>query len=127
MRILSAPDGKADGEIFNIGNPDNLCSIEALARHLARLVGELSCQPDFEKQVQYERIPAKTYFGDAYQDVSRRKPDVARIATQLGWAPAVPLEEALRRTVQWHFSERSAPLSAENISETEARATCVAI
>lgn len=123
MCILSAPEGKADGEIFNIGNPANLCSIEELSKHLARLVGELSGQPEFEKKVKFEVVPATSYFGNAYQDVSRRKPDVARIGAQLGWAPAIPLEDALRRTVQWYFSEEN---SLPNSDEPADPAACAA-
>lgn len=105
MCILAANDGRADGEIFNIGNPANLCTIENLAERLTHWVGELSGQPAFEDADKFECVAASAYFGASYQDVPRRKPDVDRIQTQLGWAPVVHLEDGLRRTVQWSLSE----------------------
>ena len=105
MCILAAKDGMADGEIFNIGNPANLCTIEDLAEHLAHLVGELSGHPAFEDDVKFECVAASAYFGDTYQDVSRRKPNVDRIHMKLGWKPVVPFEEGLRRTVQWSLQK----------------------
>lgn len=105
MCILDANDGRADGEIFNIGNPANLCTIENLAERLTHWVGELSGQTAFEDAVKVECVAAAAYFGAAYQDVSHRKPDVDRIQTKLGWAPVVHLDDGLRRTVQWSLSE----------------------
>jgi UDP-glucose 4-epimerase len=49
--------------------------------------------------------------GDALPvDVQRRVPDVAKIRTRLGWAPAVSLDEGLRRTVDWYRSVRTSGL-----------------
>jgi nucleoside-diphosphate-sugar epimerase len=117
MCILSATAGKADGEVFNIGHPANLSSIKTLAEHLARLVGELSGQADFQRKVVYEVVPSGTYFGNAYQDVLHRKPNVERMAEQLGWTPRVPLEDALRRTVAWYLAQKSPPLKTGQLAD----------
>jgi dTDP-glucose 4,6-dehydratase len=37
-------------------------------------------------------------------DVVRRVPDVTKIRRRLGWKARVPLEEGLRRTVDWYRS-----------------------
>jgi len=34
-------------------------------------------------------------------DPKQRRPDITRARTLLGWAPAVPLEEGLRETIEW--------------------------
>jgi dTDP-glucose 4,6-dehydratase len=40
-------------------------------------------------------------------DPTRRCPDVSLAARELGWQPAVPLEEGLRRTIAWQASLRT--------------------
>jgi nucleoside-diphosphate-sugar epimerase len=34
-------------------------------------------------------------------DPTRRRPDITRARQLLGWQPAVPLDEGLRRTIDW--------------------------
>jgi UDP-glucuronate decarboxylase len=34
-------------------------------------------------------------------DPTRRKPDITKAASVLGWAPTVPLDEGLERTIAW--------------------------
>lgn len=106
MALLADKTGASNGEIFNIGNPANYCSIEDLATHLARLVGELTDDPDFQQRVRFESISAEEYFGPGYQDVSHRRPCVDHIAQVLGWQPRVSLDEALRTTVQWYLKDK---------------------
>ena len=103
MVILADTSGAADGEIFNIGNPENYCSIKDLARHLARLVGELTSDSAFASRVGFEFIAAEDYFGSNYQDAQHRKPAVEHIAQVLGWQPKVGLDQALRSTVAWYL------------------------
>ena len=43
----------------------------------------------------------------AMLDVVRRVPDVTKMRTRLGWNARVPLEEGLRRTVDWYRSQQS--------------------
>jgi nucleoside-diphosphate-sugar epimerase len=35
--------------------------------------------------------------------------DVAKLKTDAGWAPATPLEEGLRRTIEWHRARADRP------------------
>jgi nucleoside-diphosphate-sugar epimerase len=103
VRIIANEGGAADGEIFNIGNPANACTIADLARRLAAVVSELPGYAGLAGRVQFQSVPAVEYFGPGYQDVPHRKPDIARIQELMGWTPRVPLDEALRRTVAWYF------------------------
>jgi dTDP-glucose 4,6-dehydratase len=43
--------------------------------------------------IEYHPLPA--------DDPTRRKPDITRAVERLGWTPRVPLEEGIRRTVEW--------------------------
>jgi UDP-glucose 4-epimerase len=87
---------KGTGEDFNIGTGVETAIGELLDR-LWTLCGE-SGAPEV---VTGEALPV---------DVQRRVPDVAKIRTRLGWAPAVSLDEGLRRTVDWYRSVRTSGL-----------------
>jgi UDP-glucose 4-epimerase len=89
---------KGTGEDFNIGTGVETAIGELLDR-LWTLCGE-SGTPDVATG---EALPV---------DVQRRVPDATKIRTRLGWAPAVSLDEGLRRTVDWYRSVRTSGLPA---------------
>jgi len=73
----------------NIGNP-----VEFTVRELAELVKR---QTGTASPIVFEPLPQ--------DDPKVRKPDITRASTLLGWAPAVPLEEGLRRTIPYFRDE----------------------
>jgi nucleoside-diphosphate-sugar epimerase len=107
IRIIANEHEAADGEIFNIGNPANNCSIAELGCRLAAILSEFPGYSSLPERLCFENVPAVEYFGHAYQDVPHRKPDIERIRLQLGWEPRVPLDEGLRRTIAWYLDEAS--------------------
>jgi nucleoside-diphosphate-sugar epimerase len=98
MRILRNEGGAADGRIFNIGNPENDCSIRELAEQLVSIFSELE-ELGLGDQQPFEEVSEEDYYGADYQDILTRVPDVSSALEHLGWAPRVGLREALRRTV----------------------------
>jgi len=76
----------------NLGNPEEVTVLD-LARTVCRVVG---VEPD----IRFVERPV--------DDPTHRKPDISRARELLGWEPAVPLEEALRRTVAWFRNGRTA-------------------
>ena len=75
---------------FNLGNPEEVSILE-LARRIIRLCGSPS------GIVHVERPP---------QDPGRRRPDISRIRRELGWQPRVPLDEGLRKTIEYYRAQR---------------------
>jgi dTDP-glucose 4,6-dehydratase len=69
----------------NIGNPHEM-TIEDIAREILRLTGSKS-------RIVYRPLPE--------DDPKVRQPDIARARTLLGWEPKVPLEEGLRKTLDY--------------------------
>ncbi|MGQ0560346.1 MAG: UDP-glucuronic acid decarboxylase family protein [Gemmatimonadota bacterium] len=73
-------------EPTNIGNPDEF-TVHQLAEAVIRLTGSRS-------KIDYRPLPA--------DDPKVRKPDITIARTVLGWEPAIPLAEGLKKTIP-HF------------------------
>ncbi len=89
--LLVMEKKRALGEVFNIGS-----TREITIRRLGELVHKLACckgKPKFEI-VPYRR------FGK-YEDVQRRVPDVGKAQKLLGFKAKMPLEQGLKRTIEW--------------------------
>ena len=108
MRILENPGGCCAGQIFNIGNPANECSMRDLAHRLLRLFRE---HEDHREDAEYSEIlevGSDEYYGAGYQDILTRTPDITKAALLLGWRPRFGLEDALRLTLQGYLESAAA-------------------
>jgi dTDP-glucose 4,6-dehydratase len=80
----------------NIGNPEEK-SVTELAERVRDLTGSASA-------IVHEALPV--------DDPKVRRPDITRARELLGWEPVVPLDEGLRRTIEYFralFDEVAAP------------------
>jgi dTDP-glucose 4,6-dehydratase len=75
------------GEVgpVNLGNPEEI-TIERLAEMIREAVGSSSRIVNLARPV---------------DDPGNRRPDIALARRSLGWEPAVPLRDGLRRTIDW--------------------------
>ena len=100
MRIIENPGGVCDGEIFNVGNPWNECSVLDLAKKLAAIHdAHRDTRPGFVP-ARLEEVSSDDYFGKGYQDMVARKPSIKKAQRLLGWNPETTLDEALERTYE---------------------------
>lgn len=102
MAIIRNERGRADNEIFNIGNPNNNYSIKETAE---LLVEEAKNFPQFREaaeSTELEIIPAAIYYGKSYDDMQNRKPSVKKMESRFGWKPKTDMRELLRRTLAWY-------------------------
>jgi UDP-glucuronate decarboxylase len=95
MRLMN---GDHTGPV-NLGNPDEYTILQ-LAQAVQQMVN-----PDVE--IKFETLPQ--------DDPRRRKPDITRAKTWLGWQPTVPLKEGLQLTVE-DFRTRIGDRSPQPIS-----------
>jgi dTDP-glucose 4,6-dehydratase len=72
----------------NIGNPTEMTIME-FARLILRLTGSAS-------KIEYRPLPV--------DDPKNRKPDISRAKEVLDWEPRVPVEEGLKKTIEWYRS-----------------------
>ncbi|GAA1949446.1 UDP-glucuronic acid decarboxylase family protein [Catenulispora subtropica] len=96
VRGLVAMIDSTEAGPLNIGNPQ-----ERTVRELAELVLSITGSSS-----------AIEYFPLPQDDPTRRQPAIARVQGALGWAPEVPIEEGLRRTVQWFAARPDAVAAA---------------
>ncbi len=82
---------RAVGEIFNIGT-DAEHSILALAETMIRIAGSPS-------RVRF--VPQSAIYGESYEDVPRRVPDLTRMHEVLGVRAETALEKGLSETIEW--------------------------
>ncbi len=98
MAVIADERGNANGQIFNIGNPGNECSVKVLAEKLARLYEARKAEIPGYAPPRIEEVNSASYYGKGYQDILTRKPKVAKAKQLLGWEPKVGLDEALELT-----------------------------
>jgi nucleoside-diphosphate-sugar epimerase len=106
MKILENDGSRADGGIFNIGNPANDLSVRELAH---KLVEAVAAHPEFgpkARQTPIVEVSSGEYYGRGYQDILTRVPSIRRAKEVLGWEPKIGMDEAIRRTVDFYLSKR---------------------
>ncbi|MDD5435925.1 MAG: SDR family NAD(P)-dependent oxidoreductase [Candidatus Omnitrophica bacterium] len=90
--VLALESRKAVGEIFNIGNDEEVSVIDT-ARLIQRVCGK--------KKIKIRFVPQSKVFGD-YEEIKRRVPDLSKAKLFLGYAPKVSFEEGLRLVIKTH-------------------------
>jgi UDP-4-amino-4-deoxy-L-arabinose formyltransferase/UDP-glucuronic acid dehydrogenase (UDP-4-keto-hexauronic acid decarboxylating) len=106
MAILANEGSRADGKIFNIGNPNN----EKSVREIAEAMIEIWNGHPFRKQAGLKEGSLKEtksgdYYGEGYQDVSRRAPSIRRMQETFGFSPKVGLRESLEKAMNFFIEE----------------------
>jgi len=100
MKILENSGGIADGKIYNIGNPQNNCSVKELAQMMLELAAGFPEYREAARQVKLVETTSGTYYGKGYQDVQNRSPNIEGTRADLGWSPSVGLRDALTRILE---------------------------
>ncbi len=103
--IIDNKDNKADGQIFNIGNPGNNYSIKELAEMLIEEMKTFPLYREMAEKAVLEAVPADAYYGKTYDDMQNRLPSIEKMETLLGWRPKTEMRELLRMTIAW-YAER---------------------
>jgi UDP-glucose 4-epimerase len=83
--LLLAADERAVGNVFNLGNPEEL-TIEQLAWRVIAVTGA---------NVGIDFIPYERAYEQGFEDMERRVPDIAKVCALTGYAPRINLDQAL--------------------------------
>ena len=94
--LLLASSDQAVGEVFNLGNPEEV-TIAELARKIIALTGA---------NVEIDFIPYGEAYEAGFEDMERRIPDISKITALTGYSPRFTLDDALRLTLDWFVQAR---------------------
>ncbi|NTV76299.1 bifunctional UDP-4-keto-pentose/UDP-xylose synthase [Geothrix sp. 21YS21S-2] len=117
MSVLRNEGGKADGKIFNIGNPANDHSVQDIAERMLEIWKDHPFR--LERNIPLSHIVQETsgaFYGKGYQDVLVRTPSIRRMRETFGFDPKIGIKEALRKAIDFFVEEHKA---MEKIVETE--------
>jgi CheY-like chemotaxis protein len=87
LALMEHPD--AVGEVFNIGNTHGI-TIEDLAKKVKEMTGSSS---------EIVTVPYAQAYGEGFEDMLHRVPDITKIHALTGFTPKVALDEILRRVI----------------------------
>lgn len=105
MRIIENPGGIASGRIYNIGNPNNNCSIREIAILMLELARRFPEWRDGADRVQMVEVSAQSYYGDSYQDMVNRRPHIDTTCADLRWQPRIGIEQMLVRLFEHYRTQ----------------------
>ncbi len=107
MNIIRNQDGRASGQIFNIGNPDNNCTIKELAAKLCAMYRNHPATKNTNACSEIIIQDAATYYGQSYQDIDTRVPCIKKAQKMLNWSPQIKLDDALQWTLNSFLEEHN--------------------
>ena len=84
--LLVMDSEKAVGEVFNVGNNQQI-SIMELAKKVIELTGSTSS---------IEKIAYEKAYPEGFEDMQRRVPDISKIKQVLGWSPEINLDQIIK-------------------------------
>lgn len=101
FRIIENRDGRCDGEIINIGNPENEASIKELAEMLLESFEQHPLRHRFPPFAGFRDVESSSYYGKGYQDVEHRKPSIRNAKRCLHWEPTVAMRQTVDETLDF--------------------------
>ena len=90
--VMLSKNAKAVGEVFNIGNPGNKVTINALAKKIKSMTDSKSGI----KHISYDEAYRK-----GFEDMRHREPDISKLRRVTGFSPEVGMDEMLVRIVNY--------------------------
>lgn len=105
FRIIENQNGRCNGRIFNIGNPDNEFSMREIADILREKFSAHSLRSHFPPDGGTQNIEARAFYGSGYQDVQHRRPSIHEAQSILGWEPKVPFEQSANETLDYFLND----------------------
>ena len=97
LALLETPD--AAGNVYNVGAPNEI-TMEQLAK-------EVMVRTDSTSELRL--IPYERAYGDGFEDMERRVPDITRIRRLTGWSPTRSLDDILNDVIAYERRRVEAP------------------
>jgi UDP-glucose 4-epimerase len=95
--IKAGMDDSVIGQVINIGN-DREYTVLELARTMCKIAGR-----DPDKNIKF--VKQEEIYGQRYEDIPRRVPDITKMRSLLKVEPSTTLEQGLRETYDYFLKE----------------------
>jgi UDP-glucose 4-epimerase len=82
-------DDRTIGELYNLGNPQE-CTIVGLAQRIVSLT---------KSQSKITYVPYTQAYGDGFEEIMRRVPDISKLQSAIGFKPKTSLDDILRSVI----------------------------
>lgn len=89
--MIVATKPEAVGEVFNLGS-----GFEINMRDLVEKILQLS-----NSEIRYEKLDTTVFYGQRYEDISRRVPNPEKAWNVLGWEATTNIEKGLSLSIDW--------------------------
>lgn len=90
--LLTVANCGRPGGVYNLGNPDNLCTIRDLA---------LEVKEATESTSELQFLDGRDVYGPMYEEAGEKFPDTTRVREELGWEPHTPRRQTICDTVAY--------------------------
>lgn len=91
--MLASKSKKAGGDVFNIGS-----NKETSIREAIEMVIEIGGK---KGRLTWKNLDTKKHYGESYEDIPRRIPDVSKAKRILGWEAKTSLRDGIKKTINW--------------------------
>ena len=91
LKEILLNEDKAQGKIYNVGNPWNNLSV----REVSILLIDKLKERGMVKNVDIKVRSSREFYGNGYQDVSNRVPSINAIGNDLNWTPKYSFDNSL--------------------------------
>jgi UDP-glucose 4-epimerase len=88
--LMLAESKEADGEIFNVGSDEEV-TVHELAQRIQRMC---------ESRSEIEFVPYEKVYGNSFEDMRRRVPDLRKMNRYVGYRPQSSLNQLLEITIR---------------------------
>lgn len=89
--VCASQSGKP-GQVYNLGNLDNLCTILDLAHEVKELTGSTS-------EIRF--VDGRSIYGPFYEEADDKIPDASRACDELGWRPRITRRQTIIDSVAY--------------------------
>jgi UDP-glucose 4-epimerase len=96
----------AEGQIFNVGSEGEI-TMNELAQRVCALTGS---------KAGYTHVPYHAVYGDGFEDMRRRTPDISKLAGAIGYKPQFNIEDILRDVIKYYTGQKDEAALAEDVA-----------
>jgi UDP-apiose/xylose synthase len=122
VRVIEDRNNNCNGEIFNVGQPDNEITIRQLAEKMRSMFDEhfrIDSDPPAPDIVD---ISSEEFYGAGYEDCDRRIADITKARTLLDWDPQFQVDDVIYRTMEYFVTRHRAKEPNEEVAKEPAPA-----